>query len=105
MQGFPEKIWRKLFYRNSLNFNDDKRSIDLSIFIKQAERIVSSKQKFKNFSKRFKERGKFDNFIKQFKIKPDVSEGRVLQILITSPFITAENEPKDISLNMNNSIN
>ena len=64
MQNLPEKIRRELFYRSSLNFDDNKRFIDLLIFIEQAERIVSSEQKFQSFSKRPEKRGKFDNFIK-----------------------------------------
>jgi hypothetical protein len=42
VQSLPEKIRRELFYRNNLNFDDNKRFIDLSTLIKQAERIVSS---------------------------------------------------------------
>jgi hypothetical protein len=91
-----------LFYRNNLNFNDNEKPIDLSTLIKSAERIASSEQKLQNFSKRPEKRGKFDNLIKQLKTKPDASEDRVLQTLIAPPLITAENEPKDISLNMNN---
>ena len=64
MQGLSEKIRRELFYRNNLNFDDNKRLIDLLTFIKQAERIVSSEQKFQNFSKRPEKRGKFNNLIK-----------------------------------------
>jgi hypothetical protein len=67
-----------LFYRSNLDFDDNERLIDLLTFIEQAERIVSSEQKFQNFSKRPEKRGKFDNFINQLRVKPDVSEGRVL---------------------------
>jgi hypothetical protein len=45
VQGLPEKIRRELFYRSSLDFDDDERPIDLSTFIEQAERIAFSEQK------------------------------------------------------------
>jgi hypothetical protein len=64
VRGFPEEIRRELFYRNNLDFENDKKPIDLLIFIEQAERIASSEQKFQNFSKRPEERRKFNNFIK-----------------------------------------
>jgi hypothetical protein len=105
MRGLPEKVRRELFYRSNLDFNNNKKPIDLLTFMKQAERIVSSEQKFQNFSKRPEKRGKFDNFIKQLRVKPDASEGRMLQTPIAPPFMTAENELKDISLNMDNLIN
>ena len=105
VQGLPEEIRRELFYRNSLNFNDDERPIDLLTLIEQAERIASLEQKFQNFFKRPEKREKFDNLIEQLRTKPDVSENRVLQAPIASPFMTAENELKDISLSMDNLIN
>jgi hypothetical protein len=46
VQGLPERVRRELFYRSNLDFDDDERPIDLLIFIEQAERIVSSEQKF-----------------------------------------------------------
>jgi hypothetical protein len=52
VQGLPEEIRRELFYRSSLDFDDNERLSDLLTFIKQAEKIASSEQKFQNFSKR-----------------------------------------------------
>ena len=104
MRGLPEEVRRELFYRSSLDFDDDERPIDLSTLIEQAERIASSEQKLQNFSKRPEERGKFDNLIEQLRAKPDASEGRVLQAPIAPPLVT-ESEPKDISLSMDNLTN
>jgi hypothetical protein len=63
VRGLPEEVRRELFYRSNLDFDDNERPIDLLTFIEQAERIVSSEQKFQSFSKHPEERGKFDNFI------------------------------------------
>ena len=63
MRGLPEEIRRELFYRSNLDFENDKKFIDLLIFMEQAEKIAFSEQKFQSFSKRPEERRKFDNFI------------------------------------------
>jgi hypothetical protein len=105
MQSLPEEIRRELFYRSSLNFDDDEKPIDLFTLIEQAEKIASSEQKLQNFFKRPEERGKFDNLIKQFRAKPDVSEDRVLQTPIAPPFIMTESELKDVSFSIDNLIN
>jgi hypothetical protein len=42
VRGLLEEVRRELFYRSNLDFENNKRSIDLLILIEQAERIFSS---------------------------------------------------------------